>query len=113
MRKCYYEVLGLERDATSDDIKKKYRRLALQWHPGTAARLHAPPHSAYVSADKNIHRQEEATRTFAEIVNAYETLADVHERAWYDSHREQILRGGDGTDADDFEGLSNLWPYFR
>jgi curved DNA-binding protein CbpA len=65
--------------------------------------------------------------------NAYEVLSDAHERAWYDSHRESILRGGDGrgggargassgagddgSDDDDDEhretGGINLWAYFR
>ena len=31
--KCYYEVLGLGRDANDNEIKKSYRKLALQWHP--------------------------------------------------------------------------------
>ena len=32
--KCHYEILGVKRDAGDDDLKKAYRRLALQWHPG-------------------------------------------------------------------------------
>ena len=32
--KCYYEVLGLERDVSDSDLKKTYRRLALKYHPG-------------------------------------------------------------------------------
>ncbi|KAJ3300199.1 hypothetical protein HK104_003427 [Borealophlyctis nickersoniae] len=73
MRICYYELLGVERRATADDLKK-----ALELHP-----------------DKNPDRIEEATRLFAEIQQAYEVLSDTQERAWYDSHREAILRGDD------------------
>ena len=76
--RCHYEVLGVERDATDDDIKKAYRKLALQWHP-----------------DKNPARSEECTKVFHEIGQAYEVLTDPQERAWYDKHREAILRGGD------------------
>ncbi|KAJ2552922.1 hypothetical protein EV175_003127 [Coemansia sp. RSA 1933] len=77
-RTCYYELLGVERSAGDSDLKKAYRRQALVWHP-----------------DKNHGNAEEATRIFAEIKEAYETLSDPQERAWYDNHREQILRGND------------------
>ncbi|KAJ1800586.1 hypothetical protein LPJ59_000982 [Coemansia sp. RSA 2399] len=79
-RICYYELLGVERSASDSDLKKAYRKQALVWHP-----------------DKNRGSAEEATRVFAEIKEAYETLSDPQERAWYDSHREQILRGDDGA----------------
>lgn len=35
--KCHYEVLGVKRDAAEEELKRAYRRLALRWHPGTAA----------------------------------------------------------------------------
>lgn len=35
--KCHYEVLGVERDADADELKKVYRKLALKWHPGIFA----------------------------------------------------------------------------
>ncbi|KND05182.1 uncharacterized protein SPPG_00846 [Spizellomyces punctatus DAOM BR117] len=82
MRTCYYELLGVDRKATADDLKKAYRRKALEFHP-----------------DKNIDRVEEATRLFAEVQQAYEVLSDEQERAWYDSHREAILRGDDESAA--------------
>ncbi|KAJ2707329.1 hypothetical protein FB645_000840 [Coemansia sp. IMI 203386] len=75
---CYYELLGVARNATDSDLKKAYRKQALIWHP-----------------DKNHGNTEETTRVFAEIKEAYETLSDAQERAWYDNHREQILRGDD------------------
>lgn len=64
-------------------IKKAYRRKALELHP-----------------DRNYDNVEEATQRFAEIQTAYEVLSDPQERAWYDSHRESILRGNDGLDND-------------
>ena len=44
--------------------------------------------------DKNPENLEECTRTFHAIQQAYEVLIDPQERAWYDKHREAILRGG-------------------
>ncbi|KAF9101395.1 hypothetical protein BGX27_011496 [Mortierella sp. AM989] len=81
MRTCHYIVLGIEKNASDLDIKKAYRRKALEWHP-----------------DKNHHRVEEATKQFAFIAEAYEVLSDPQERAWYDSHRDAILRGDDKSD---------------
>lgn len=45
-------------------------------------------------SDKNTENVEEATAKFRGIQEAYEVVSDPHERAWYDSHRESILRGG-------------------
>ncbi|TVY80859.1 J protein JJJ1 [Lachnellula suecica] len=83
---CYYEVLGVDRHATDDEIKKAYRRKALELHP-----------------DRNYGDVENATVKFAEVSSAYEVLSDPQERAWYDSHRESILRGDGGGEEDHFE----------
>lgn len=63
-------------------IKKAYRRKALELHP-----------------DRNYGDVENATVRFAEVQSAYEVLSDPQERAWYDSHRDAILRGDDLTEA--------------
>jgi len=99
--RCHYEVLGVDMKASSDEIKKAYRKAALKWHP-----------------DKHPSNAEEATERFKEITAANEVLSDLQERKWYDDHRDSILRGGDGTagggDDDDKDGpLPNLWPYFN
>lgn len=75
---CYYELIGVERSATDAEIKKAYRRKALELHP-----------------DRNLNDVHEATRKFAEIQAAYEILSDPQERSWYDSHRDTILAGND------------------
>ena len=49
----------------------------MQWHP-----------------DKHAENKEEANKRFLEIQDAYETLSNDQERAWYDSHREIIINGG-------------------
>ena len=65
--------------------------------PRSASRFRTwfTPHTFTVHADKNAHRLDEAQERFKEVQNAYEILSDKHERAWYDGHREQILRSGD------------------
>lgn len=82
----YYDLLGVERTATDDELKKAYRRKALELHP-----------------DRNYGNVEEATRLFADVQTAYEVLSDPQERAWYDSHRDVLLRGDQaGADGEEF-----------
>lgn len=78
---CYYELLGVERTAEEAEIRKAYKRKALELHP-----------------DRNYNDEEAATKKFAEVQTAYEVLSDPQERAWYDSHRDAILRGDDDID---------------
>uniref|UniRef100_A0A8C8SSF9 DnaJ homolog subfamily C member 21 n=1 Tax=Pelusios castaneus TaxID=367368 RepID=A0A8C8SSF9_9SAUR len=83
--RCHYEVLGLARDASDEELKRAYRRLALRWHP-----------------DKNLGNADEAAEQFKLIQAAYDVLSDPQERAWYDNHREALLKGGvDGEYQDD------------
>ena len=67
-------------------IKRAYRKKALELHP-----------------DRNYGNVENATKLFAEIQSAYEVLSDPHERAWYDSHRDAILRNRDYQGAEHYE----------
>ncbi|XP_066100374.1 dnaJ homolog subfamily C member 21 [Saccopteryx bilineata] len=83
--KCHYEALGVRRDASEEELRKAYRKLALKWHP-----------------DKNLDNAVEAAEKFKLIQAAYEVLSDPQERAWYDNHREALLKGGlDGDYQDD------------
>jgi len=91
--KCHYEVLEAARDADADTLKKQYRKMALKYHP-----------------DKNPDDPEGAKQTFQIIQQAYDVLSDPQERAWYDNHREQILRGGLGEKLEE-EGI-DLFQYF-
>ncbi|VDP33882.1 unnamed protein product [Soboliphyme baturini] len=63
--KCYYDLLEVPKDASAEQIKKSYRRLALQWHP-----------------DKNPDKAAECTAYFTLLQQAYEVLSDPDERRW-------------------------------
>ncbi|XP_023364033.1 uncharacterized protein LOC100960132 [Otolemur garnettii] len=75
----YYEVLGVQRHASAEDIKKAYRKLALKWHP-----------------DKNPENKEEAERKFKQVAEAYEVLSDPKKRDIYDKYGKEGLNGGGG-----------------
>ncbi|KAI9809637.1 MAG: hypothetical protein M1825_000069 [Sarcosagium campestre] len=85
-RTCYYELLGVEPRATEEEIKKAYRKKALELHP-----------------DRNYGNVEAATKIFADIQAAYDVLSDPQERAWYDSHRDSILYGDNEASEAHFE----------
>jgi len=59
MSKDYYGVLGIDRTASLEDIKRAYKKLALKWHP-----------------DRNTDDVEVATKKFKEIAEAYEVLSN-------------------------------------
>jgi len=74
----YYEILGIEKDATTSDIKKAYRKLAMKWHP-----------------DKNQgEHKEKAEEMFKKISEAYQTLSDDEKRKQYDTFGKQGMGGG-------------------
>ena len=74
MGKDYYKILGLARSATTDEIKKAYRKMALKYHP-----------------DKN--KSAGAEERFKEIAEAYEVLSDKKKREIYDQYGEEGLKG--------------------
>ena len=81
-KRDYYEVLEVPKNATADEIKKAYRKKALQYHPDR------PP------GDK------EAEETFKEAAEAYGVLSDENKRARYDRY------GHAGVNGQDFSGAS-------
>uniref|UniRef100_A0A087WPZ9 DnaJ heat shock protein family (Hsp40) member B2 n=1 Tax=Mus musculus TaxID=10090 RepID=A0A087WPZ9_MOUSE len=70
----YYEILDVPRSASPDDIKKAYRKKALQWHP-----------------DKNPDNKEFAEKKFKEVAEAYEVLSDMAQSGCYEHvcHRDE------------------------
>ncbi|XP_010537389.1 PREDICTED: DNAJ protein JJJ1 homolog [Tarenaya hassleriana] len=99
-KRCLYEVLGLSKDCSPDEIRSAYRKLALQRHPDKLVK------SAGLS-------EAEATAQFQELVHAYEVLSDPKERAWYDSHRSQILFSDHGSKSGGIPGnVPDLFAFF-
>ena len=80
----YYKLLGVSRGADTDEIKKAYRQLALQYHP-----------------DRN-QGSKEAEERFKEVTQAYEILRDPEKRALYDRYGEQGVKGRAGAANFDF-----------
>ena len=100
----YYAVLGVPHDAPADDIKKAYRKLAMQFHP-----------------DRN-NGSKEAEEQFKTITEAYDVLRDADKRQIYDRYGEAGLRGGGAQHVDlsdalnifmrDFGGFAGLGDLF-
>lgn len=73
----YYKILGVDKNASDDDLKKAYRKLAMKWHP-----------------DKNPSNKKEAEAKFKQISEAYDVLSDPQKRTVYDQFGEEGLKGG-------------------
>jgi molecular chaperone DnaJ len=82
-KRDYYEVLGVSKDATDQEIKSAYRKMALQFHP-----------------DRNPENNAEATEKFKEITEAYGVLADGQKRAAYDRYGHAGVSGSGGWQPD-------------
>jgi molecular chaperone DnaJ len=92
----YYQLLGVSRDATSEEIKKAYRKLALQYHP-----------------DRN-QGSKEAEGRFKEVTEAYEVLRDSEKRAMYDRYGKQGVRGaGAGAGGPSFDFSDAIEVFMR
>ncbi|KAL3819357.1 hypothetical protein ACJIZ3_005262 [Penstemon smallii] len=72
----YYNILKVNRNASDEDLKKAYRRLAMIWHP-----------------DKNANKQESEAK-FKQISEAYDVLSDPQKRQIYDLYGEEGLKSG-------------------
>ncbi|HVM88604.1 MAG TPA: molecular chaperone DnaJ [Puia sp.] len=85
MKRDYYEILGVTKNASSDEIKKAYRKVAMQYHP-----------------DRN-PGDKAAEEKFKEAAEAYEVLSDADKRAQYDRYGHAGLNGRGG-----FSGGANV-----
>jgi molecular chaperone DnaJ len=95
VKRDYYEVLGLSRDASEVDIKKAYRKLAKQYHP-------------------DVNKNPEAEEKFKEVSEAYEVLVDSRKRAQYDQfgHAGADFFGGGGFTWNDFSHFGDIEDLF-
>jgi len=99
-KRDYYEILGLKKNATLEEIKKTYRELALRFHPDRV------PHE----------QKKEAEEKFKEISEAYAVLSDSNKRALYDQYghsgidqryaEEDIFKGADFSSV--FQGMGDF-----
>ncbi|MDP1710285.1 MAG: DnaJ domain-containing protein, partial [bacterium] len=101
----YYDILGISKSASADDIKKAYRKQALEWHP-----------------DRHRGDKEAAEKRFKEINEAYQVLSDTNKRSSYDQFGSAgpqgfggqgspftytYYTGGDSSSAQGFGGQGN------
>jgi molecular chaperone DnaJ len=96
--KNYYEILGVGNNASEQDIKKAYRKLAAKWHPDKFA-------------NASEEKKKEAEEKFKEINEANEVLSDPQKRANYDQFGTAEGIPQDGFDP--FEGFDPFDPFGR
>lgn len=87
----YYDILGVSKDAPADEIKKAYRKQALEWHP-----------------DKHQDNKEAAEKRFKEINEAYQVLSDGEKRQAYDQFGHGAFSPGGTPGAGGFSGFGGF-----
>ena len=88
-KRDYYEVLEVPKNATADEIKKAYRKMAIKYHP-----------------DKNPDNKE-AEEKFKEAAEAYEVLSNPEKRSRYDQFGHAGMHGQQG-----FSGMDDIFSHF-
>lgn len=93
-KRDYYDVLGVSKDASKEEIKKAYRKLARSYHP-------------------DVNKEEGASEKFKEAKEAYEMLSDQQKRAQYDQFGHTGPQSqGFGGGAEDFGGFGDIFDMF-
>jgi molecular chaperone DnaJ len=92
-KRDYYEILGVSRSATKEDLKKSYRKLAMQYHP-----------------DRNPD-DKQAEEKFKEAAEAYEILNDDNKRARYDRFGHEGVKGS-GFGSPGFSDINDIFSHF-
>lgn len=96
-KRDFYEVLGVSKDASGDEIRKAYRQLARKYHP-------------------DVNKAADAEDKFKEVKAAYDVLSDPQKKANYDQfgHADpmQGMGGGGGFDGADFGGFGDIFDMF-
>src|SRR2546422_8636326 len=95
MKQDFYAVLGVAKDASEADVKKAYRKLAMECHP-----------------DRN-NGDKTAEERFKLVTEAYEVLRDPEKRAAYDRYGPQGMRGGAGLSSMHFDLSEALMVFMR
>src|SRR5688572_25170281 len=90
----YYEVLSVARTASGEEIKKAYKKLAIQYHP-----------------DRN-KGNDAAVEQFKEAAEAYEVLSDPDKRARYDRHGHAGVKGAAGRGGQQFRDVEDVFEAF-
>ncbi|KAE8672968.1 hypothetical protein F3Y22_tig00111832pilonHSYRG00050 [Hibiscus syriacus] len=87
----YYNILKVSRNATEEELKKSYKRLAMKWHP-----------------DKNPVNKKEAEAKFKQISEAYDVLSDPQKRQIYDVYGEEGLQSAELSSPNGFSGCGGV-----
>ena len=95
MSSKYYDILGINKNASEEEIRKSYKKLAVKWHP-----------------DKNPDNKEESEKQFKEISEAYQVLSDPQKREIYDNHGEDGLRNDGNMGGNPFNSPDDIFKMF-